>query len=77
LWERQSAIFAFDELTETSNYPDGSLQIMKDAIPVIAKAAKEKDRIMRNMGGEVLEQLSGGANDELSALARKYLGRNP
>lgn len=77
LWERQSAIFAFDELTETSNYPDGSLQIMKDAIPVIAKAAKEKDRIMHNMGGEVLEQISGGPNEELSALARKYLGRNP
>ena len=77
LWERQSAIFALDELTETSNYPEGSLQIMKDAIPVIAKATKEKDRIMHNVAGEVLEQISGGPNNELSALARKYLDRNP
>jgi hypothetical protein len=77
LWERQSAIFAFDELTETSNYPTGSVEIMKDAIPVIAEASKEKDRIMHNMAGEVLEQISGGPNDELSAIARKYLRRNP
>src|SRR6266536_3554737 len=28
LFERQSAIFAFDDLTETSNYPEGSVPAM-------------------------------------------------
>lgn len=73
LFERQSAIFAFDELTETSNYPEGSVPAMKDAIPAIAKAAKSKDRTMSGMSDEVLGQIARGANAELSALAKHYI----
>ena len=58
LFERQSAIFAFDDLTETSNYPEGSLPAMKDAIPAIAKATKEKDQTMSGMSDEVLGQIA-------------------
>jgi hypothetical protein len=77
LFERQSAIFAFDDLTETSNYPEGSLPAMKDAIPAIAKATKEKDQTMSDMSDEVLEQIARGTNSELSALVKTYIHRNP
>ena len=73
LFERQSAIFAFDELTETSNYPEGSVPAMKDAIPAIANAAKEKDQTMSCMSDEVLGQIARGANAELSTLAKQYI----
>ncbi len=73
LFERQSAIFAFDELTETSNYPEGSVLAMKDAIPAIAKATKEKDQTMSCMSDEVLGQIARGANEELSKLAKQYI----
>jgi hypothetical protein len=76
LFERQSAIFAFDELTETSNYPEGSLPAMKEAIPAIAKATKEKDKTMSCMSDEVLEQIARGSNDELSKLAKTYVHEN-
>ena len=73
LFERQSAIFAFDELTETSNYPEGSVPAMKEAIPAIAKTAKEKDQTMSCMSDEVLGQIARGTNAELSELARQYI----
>jgi len=73
LWERQSAIFAFDDLTETSNYPEGSVPAMKDAILAIAKTAKEKDQTMSCMSDEVLGQIARGANPELSKLAKQYI----
>ena len=76
LWERQTAIFALDDLTETSNYPDGSIPAMKELIPEIAKATKAKDRILSEMADEVLGQITRGANTELSSLAKKYIG-NP
>ncbi len=74
LWERQTAIFALDDLTETSNYPDGSIPAMKELIPQIAKATKAKDRVLNVMADEVLGQISRGANTELSSLAKKYIG---
>lgn len=76
LWERQTAIFALDDLTETSNYPDDSIPAMKELIPEIAKATKAKDRVLSEMADEVLGQIARGANVELSALAQKYIG-NP
>jgi hypothetical protein len=76
LWERQTAIFALDDLTETSNYPNGSIPAMKELIPEIAKATKAKDRVLSEMADEVLGQIARGANIELSALAKKYIG-NP
>jgi len=57
LFVRQSAIFAFDELTETANYPEGSLEAMKEAIPVIAESGKLDDEVMQNMSNEVLWQI--------------------
>jgi hypothetical protein len=77
LWERQTAIFALDDLTETSNYPDGSLPAMKELIPEIANATKAKDRVLSEMADEVLGQVARGSNAELSALAKKYTTRRP
>jgi hypothetical protein len=77
LWERQTSIFALDDLTETSNYPDGSIPAMKELIPEIAKATKAKDRVLSEMADEVLGQIAGGANPELSALAKKYIAGSP
>jgi len=75
-WERQTAVFALDDLTETSNYPDGSIPAFKELIPELAKATKAKDRVLSEMADEVLGQIARGANAELSALAKKYIG-NP
>ena len=72
-WERQTAIFALDDLTETSNYPEGSIPVMKELIPEIAKATKAKDRVLSEMADEVLTQIARGSNAELSALAKKYV----
>lgn len=49
LFIRRSAIFAFDELTETANYPKGSHEAMKAAIPVIAESMRLDDEVMQNM----------------------------
>jgi len=73
LWERQTAIFAFDDLTETSNYPVGGVPAMKEAILEIAKATKAKDQTLSEMADEVLAQIARGANTELSALAKKQI----
>ena len=75
-WERQTAVFALDDLTETSNYPDGSIPAFKELIPELAKATKAKDRVLSEMADEVLGQIARGSNAELSALAKKYIG-NP
>ena len=71
-WERQTAIFALDDLSESSNYPEGSILAMKELIPEIAKATKARDRVLREMADEVLGQISRGPNAELSALAKQY-----
>ena len=73
LWERQTAIFALDDLTETSNYPDGSIPAMRELIPEIAKATKAKDRVLSEMSDEVLGQIARGSNAELSAIAKRYI----
>ncbi len=46
-WERQTAIFALDDLTETSNYLEGSIPAMKELIPEIAKATKANSAHLR------------------------------
>ena len=73
-WERQSAVFALDDLTETSNYPDGSVPVFKELIPELAKATKAKDRTLSCMADEVLGQIARGSNAELAAIAKKYVG---
>lgn len=72
-WERQSAIFAFDELTETSDYPASILQPMTEAIPIIATFLTSKDKVMSEMSGEVLGQISRHSPKELTELAKKYI----
>ena len=74
LFIRQSAIFAFDELTETANYPEGSLEAMKAAIPVIARSGKLNDQVMQDMSNEVLWQIVRQGGKDLSQIAKKYVG---
>jgi hypothetical protein len=77
LFIRQSAIFAFDELTETANYPEGSLGAMKEAIPIIAESGKLDDEVMKNMSNEVLWQIVRQGGEELSKIAKQYVDKNP
>ena len=72
-WERQTAVFALDDLTETSNYPDGSVPAFRELIPELAKATKAKDRVVSEMADEVLGQIARGSNAELAALAMKFV----
>jgi len=73
LWEKQTAIFALDDLTETSDYPADIIPAMQEIVPEIAKAAKAKDRVLSEMADEVLGQIARGPNADLSALAKKYI----
>ena len=73
LFIRRSAIFAFDELTETANYPKGSMEAMKEAIPVIAGSRKIDDEVMQNMSNEVLWQIVRQGDKELSRIAKKFV----
>ncbi len=77
LFIRQSAIFAFDELTETANYPEGSLEAMKEAIPIISQSGKLDDEVMQNMSNEVLWQIVRQGGEELSKIAKKYVNESP
>jgi hypothetical protein len=71
-WEKHSAIFALDELTETTDYPTDIVPAMKEVIPEIAKATKAKDDVLSEMADEVLGQIARGSNAELRVLAKKY-----
>lgn len=77
LFIRQSAIFALDELTETSNYPEGGLEAMKAAIPVIAEARKLDDQVIRNMSNEVLRQIVRSGDKDLSKIAKRFVADDP
>lgn len=71
-WEKHNAIFALDELTETTDYPPDIVPAMKEIIPEIAKAKKAKDQVLSEMADEVLGQIARGPNAELRALAKRY-----
>ena len=71
-WEKHNAIFALDELTETTDYPVDIVPAMKEIIPEIAKATKAKDQVLSEMADEVLGQIARGSNAELRTLAKKY-----
>ena len=77
LFIRRSAIFAFDELTETGHYPEGSLEAMKAAIPVIAGSRKIDDEVIREMSNEVLWQIARQSNKDLSTIAKKFVVDHP
>jgi len=72
-WERETAIFALDDLTETANYPEGSLPVMTELIPEIGRATKAKNEVLSGMADEVLGQIARGPNTELSELVKKYI----
>lgn len=76
IFVRRSAIFAFDELTETSNYPEGSMQAMRDAIPVLAETSKDKDKILSEMADEVLGQIERSGIKELSDTAKRVMWKD-
>lgn len=71
-WEKRSAIFALDELTETTDYPADIVPAMKEVIPEIAKATKAKDDVLSEMADEVLGQIARGPSAELRAVVKKY-----
>jgi hypothetical protein len=73
---KRSAIFAFDDLTETANYRKGTLPAMKEAIPVIAQALTSKDEVMQRMSNEVLAQMVRQGPKELAEIAQKYVQWN-
>ncbi len=50
-------LMLWNELTETGNYPEGGVDAMKAAIPLIAESAKLKDQMMQQMSNEVLSQI--------------------
>lgn len=70
-WEKQSAVFALDDLTEGTGYPPGGIEVMKEIIPVLAQLQKAKDKVIRAMAGEVLAQLKRGSVTELAEIAKK------
>src|SRR4030095_4914940 len=76
LWEKQTAIFALDDLTETSDYPATIIPAMKELVPEIAAAANAKDRVLSEMADDVLGQIARGPNAELSELPKKYIAGN-
>jgi hypothetical protein len=67
------------QLSERScaNYPEGSLEAMKAAIPVIAQSGKLEDEVMQNMSTEVLWQIVRQGNKDLSPIAKKYVSPDP
>jgi hypothetical protein len=52
---RRCVIFAFDEITELTEIPAG----VKPAIPILKELLKDKDKVVRGMAEEVLEQIEG------------------
>jgi HEAT repeat protein len=69
-WVRQSAVYAFDDRTETLSHASPSVRAaVKDAIPTLVKALADKDEIVRGMTTEVLEQLGADAVPELKKAA--------
>ncbi len=77
IFVRRSAVFAFDDLTETGNYPEGSIQAMKAAILILAETMKDQDEILSEMAGEVLGQIMRGGDEELSKAAKRQQSRRP
>lgn len=70
-WEKQSAIFALDNLTEGAGYPPGGVDVMKEIIPVLGRMQNAKDETISVMSSEVLSQLTRDGVPELAELAKK------
>ena len=70
-WEKQSAIFALDDLTEESTLPSGGVEVVKEMIPLLGKLQDAKDATISVMSNEVLSQLTQSPIKELSEAAKK------
>ena len=69
-WVREAAVFALDDLTETLRYATPSKRAaVKEAIPALVKALADKDKIVRGMAAEDLEQIGADAVPELKKAA--------
>jgi HEAT repeat protein len=69
-WVRQSAVYAFDDRTETLKQASPAVRAaVRDAVPTLVKALADKDEIVRGMAGEVLEQLGPQVLPELKRAA--------
>ena len=72
-WEKQTAIFAFDDFTEVYDYDNPAMdEAIKDAIPVMGKGVKAKDKVISDMSNEVLGQIFRRCTPKLKALAEQY-----
>jgi HEAT repeat protein len=86
-WVREAAVFAFDDRTETLSDAAPSIQAaVKDAIPALVGVLADKDKIVRVMAAEDLEQIGAdavpelkkavaGGNKKLSAAATEVLNQ--
>lgn len=74
-WVRRRAVFAFDDRTETLGYATTSIQVaVKEAIPALVSVLSDKDKVVREMAAEDLEQIGA---DALPALMKAVKGSNP
>lgn len=72
-WEKHSAIYAFDDLTKTTDYSEDILQVIKEGIPAIGALTTSKDDILRDMSNEVLRRIVRRGVKELAEIAKKYV----
>lgn len=69
-WVRQAAVFAFDDRTETLSRATPAVRAaVREAIPALVKALADKDKVVRGMAAEDLEQLGADAVPELKKAA--------
>lgn len=80
-FNRQSAAFAFDELTEKirDSRPDGVaatpelLKALKEALPLLVEATGDGDEVVRCMSYEALEQARSAPSAELRAEVERLM----
>ncbi len=73
-WVREAAVFAFDDRTETLGDAAPSIRAaVRDAIPSLVGVLADKDKIVRGMAAEDLEQIG---QEAVPALKEAVAGRN-
>jgi HEAT repeat protein len=73
MFVRRSAMFAFYEHTEGTNFPADSTQAWIDAIPFIVEASNDRDEILKTTADEVLDRFIEKGGDELSKATKKAM----
>jgi HEAT repeat protein len=73
-WVREAAVFAFDDCTETLGDAAPSIRAaVRDVIPSLVGVLADKDKIVRGMAAEDLEQIG---QEAVPALKEAVAGRN-